>query len=48
MKPYKIFASIKNVKRKAKVISPLSRRKIPLWFFKKSQTIQKPQIVLPD
>lgn len=37
MKPYKIIKSKKYFQKKIKLINKLQSKKIPLWFFAKSQ-----------
>jgi len=48
MKPYKIFNKISNTPKKLKVISPLKKIKIPLYFCNNISILSKSQIELPD
>ena len=48
MKPYKIIKTKGKFPRKAKILAPLEKHKIPFVFFKNSFTPPKGKIVLPN
>lgn len=48
MRPYKIFTKTLNFVKKNKIISPIKKIKIPLYFCKKVNLVSKAEIVLPD
>jgi hypothetical protein len=47
MKPYKIFRNQKIYLRKSRIIPPIKRIKVPLYFCKYLGTLQKKEIILP-
>lgn len=48
MKPYKIIKTLGKLPKKAKVLTPLKKQRVPLVFFKNSFTPPKGKVVLPD
>lgn len=48
MKPYKIIKSAGKSIKKAKIICPLKKNKIPLFFLKNCFTPNKNEIILPN
>lgn len=48
MKPYKIIKTKGRFPKKAKILSPLEKCKIPLVFFRKVFTPPKGKIILPN
>lgn len=48
MKPYKIIKTKGKLPKKAKILSPLQKHKIPLVFFKNVFTPNKAKIILAN